>query len=156
MFDGNIVYDKRDFTIWEIEASVVNPFDKELRYVVSRWPAKSDMHVLSEESLHYQFYSPAEYKAFYEAHKDCIVDAPYELTNTDSHGDVHDEKLTFIHLITDDRFLYRYEYENDEGKHSKLIKLYLNDLSRYSDNVNGLFQMVYGITEFMEKPVNEW
>ena len=156
MYARNIIYDKRDFTIWEIEASVVNPFDKELRYVVSRWPAKSDMQVLSEESLHEQFYSLAEYKAFYEAHKDCIIDAPYELTNTDSRGDVHNEKLTFIHLITDDRFLYRYEYENDEGKHSKLIKLYLNDLSRYLDNANALFQMVYGITEFMEKPVNEW
>jgi len=156
MFDRNIVYDKRDFTIWEIEASAVDPFEKERRYVVHRWPTKSDRQVLSEESLHDQFYSLEEYKAFYEAHKDCIVDAPYELTNTDSRDDVHNEKLTFIHLITDDRFLYRYEYENDEGKHNKLIKLYLNDLSRYSDNVNGLFQMVYGITEFMEKPVNEW
>ena len=34
MYDRNLVYDKRDFTIWEIEASVVNPFEGERRYVV--------------------------------------------------------------------------------------------------------------------------
>lgn len=148
-------YSKKDFTIWEIDGSSQNLFDNVVRVRIQRWPTGTDAHVLTIEELCDKFYTLAEYKEFYEEHKDCVVNAPYEVIN-DPHDDIHDEKLTFVHLISDNLFLYKYEYADNDGHHDHLIKLTSKELSKYEDNKSSLFDMVNGLVLYLEQPINEW
>ena len=144
-------YSKKDFTIWEIEGWSQSAFDNVARVRIQRWPTGTDAHILTIEVLCDKFYTLAEYKEFYEEHKDCIVNAPYEVIN-----DPYDEKLTFIQLISDELFLYKYEYVDSDGHHDHLIKLPSKELSKYENNKSSLFDMVHGLVLYLEQPINEW
>ncbi len=153
MFTENdkFAYSKKDFTIWEIDGSSQNLLDNVIRVRIQRWPTGTDAHILTIGELCDKFYTLAEYKEFYEEHKDCIVNAPCEVIN-----DPYDEKLTFIQLISDELFLYKYEYVDSDGHHEHLIKLPSKELSKYEDNKSSLFDMVHGLVLYLEKPINEW
>ena len=153
--NGKFAYSKKDFTIWEIEGWSQSAFDDVARVRIQRWPTGTDAYVLTIEELCDKFYTLSEYKEFYEEHKDCIVNAPYEVIN-DPHDDIHDEKLTFIHLISDSLFLYKYEYVDSDGHHDHLIKLPSKELSKYENNKSSLFDMVHGLVLYLEQPINEW
>lgn len=153
--NGKFAYSKKDFTIWEIVGSSQSAFDDVKRIRIQRWPTGDDACIITVDELCNRFYTMAEYKEFYEAHKDCLVNAPYEITN-EPHDDIHDEKLTFVHLLTDERFLYKYEYVDNDGHHDHLIKLTTSELSSYMDNKSSLFDLVYGLAIYLEKPINEW
>ena len=144
-------YSKKDFTIWEIEGWSQSAFDNVARVRIQRWPTGTDAHILTIEELCDKFYTLAEYKEFYEEHKGCIVNAPYEVIN-----DPYDEKLTFIQLISDELFLYKYEYVDSDGHHDHLIKLPSKELSKYENNKSSLFDMVHGLVLYLEQPINEW
>lgn len=158
---GRFVYSKKDFTIWEINGWSTGTNDNVTKIRIQRCPTGIDACTLTTEELCDKFYTMTEYKEFYEEHKDCIVDAPYEVIN-DPHDDIHDEKLTFVQLISDRLFLYRYEYVDRKGHHDHLVKLKSEDLSKYAYNKGAiynkepLFDMVHGLVFYLEKPINEW
>lgn len=153
--NGKFAYSKKDFTIWEIDFWSHDVLDSAIKVRIERWPTCADAQTLSIGELCDKFYTLAEYKEFYEEHKNCLVNAPCEVIN-EPHDDIHDEKLTFVHLISDRLFLYKYEYVDDNGHHDHLIKLTSDELSKYENNKGCLFDMVRGLVIYLEQPINEW
>ena len=161
------IYSKADFTIWQIISHTVDNFAgfdpyTTHKFLVVRYPTGSDKKVLKIKELADQFYTLGEYSDFYERHKDSIIDAPYSVKHPGAREVFHeimvyDEELTFINCTDDDKFIYKYSYtDKDKVTYTKLVKLSSDDFVGHENDSEGLFSIVYGIIEFLEKPISEW
>lgn len=157
------IYSKSQLHIWQIELWTVNDFNPYAPTVrISRWPTGSDEKSYTLEELDKEFYPIWEYKQFYEDHKDMLCDIPvppskYESENNDA-DETYDKTLEFVQLVDGNKYLYKFSYtlRKDDSHHEKFMKLSIDDILRCETDKNMFMNTLYGVVEYMEKPVDEW
>ena len=170
-----LCYDKRDFTVWEYKilehpALRFDSLNDYYTFHVHRYPSAVDDMFLSEEDFGNRFYTDWDYRALYfnklNRMKLSVLKTPIpqEIIINDTphplqHGNVTDEKLTFMQMIKDDlnwHYLYKYEYCHtppgcgcDKVHNELMIELNADDLSL---DKSELFRFLYSIAEDEARP----
>lgn len=158
-----IIYSKSQLHIWQIELWTVNHFNPYAPTVrISRWPTGSDEKSYTLEELDKEFYTIWEYREFYNDHKDMLCDIPvppskFESENNDE-DETYDKTLEFVQLVDGDKYLYKFSYtlRENNSRHEKFMKLSIDDILRCETDKNMFMNTLYGVVEYMEKPVDEW
>lgn len=158
-----IIYSKSQLHIWQIELWTVNHFNPYAPTVrISRWPTGSDAKSYTLEELDKEFYTIWEYREFYNDHKDMLCDIPvppskFESENNDE-DETYDKTLEFVQLVDGDKYLYKFSYtlRENNSRHEKFMKLSIDDILRCETDKNMFMNTLYGVVEYMEKPVDEW
>lgn len=129
---------------------------------MSRWPTGSDKKGYNLKDLDKEFYTIWEYKRFYNDHKDMLCDMPvppskFESENNDE-DETYDKVLEFVQLVDEDKYLYKFSYtlREDDSRHEKFMKLSIDDIHECETNKNVFMNTLFGVVEYMEKPVDEW
>ena len=157
------IYSKSQLHIWQVESWIQDMFEKYDAVVrVSRWPTGSDEKAYKLEDLDKEFYPIWEYREFYNDHKDMLCDIPvppskFESENNDE-DETYDKTLEFVQLVDGDKYLYKFSYtlRKDDSHHEKFMKLSIDDILRCETDKNMFMNTLYGVVEYMEKPVDEW
>lgn len=157
------IYSKSQLHIWQVESWIQDMFEKYDAVVrVSRWPTGSDEKAYKLEDLDKEFYTIWEYREFYNDHKNMLCDVPvppskFESENNDE-DETYDKVLEFVQLIDGDKYLYKFSYtlREDNSHHEKFMKLSIDDILRCETDKNMFMNTLYGVVEYMEKPVDEW
>jgi hypothetical protein len=175
-----LCYDKRDFTVWECtileHPDLFSTSSNGYYYTfhVHRYPSAVDDMFLSKEDFSRRFYTDLEYHLLYfnklNRIKNHVLNTPIpqEVIINDTphpvyHGNVTDEKLTFMQMVKNDLnwyYLYKYEYCHtppgcgcDKVHNELMIELDADDLSL---DKSELFRFLYGIAENdVEPPLSE-
>jgi len=157
------IYSKSQLHIWQVESWRQDLFEKyDGTVLVSRWPTGSDKKAYKLEDLDKEFYTLWEYKQFYNDHKNMLCDIPvppskYESENNDE-DETYDKTLEFVQLIDGNKYLYKFSYtlRKDDSHHEKFMKLSIDDILRCETDKNMFMNTLFGVVEYMEKPVDEW
>lgn len=157
------IYSKSQLHIWQVESWRQDLFEKyDGTVLVSRWPTGSDRKVYKLEDLDKEFYTIWEYKRFYDNHKNMLCDIPvppskFESENNDE-DETYDKVLEFVQLVDGDKYLYKFSYtlREDDSHHEKFMKLSIDDIHECETNKNMFMNTLFGVVEYMEKPVDEW
>lgn len=155
------IYRKSDLHIFQIEifqTQRTNPMLErgDVRIMVTSWPVGDKTFYNSLADIDKEYFTPNEYKEFYESHKHSILDIPLNVKGFGVVDGIYDLELNFVQMIDDNRYLYKLSWmSNQDGQHETLIKLNQKDLVKVSEDKNYL-RTLYAVKEYMEKPVWEW
>lgn len=157
------IYSKSQLHIWQVDLwtkDMCEPYV--VTVIVSRWPTGSDEKTYKLEDLDKEFYTLEEYRRFYNDHKNMLCDVPvppskFESENNDE-DETYDKVLEFVQLVDEDKYLYKFSYtlREDNSRHEKFMKLSIVDIHECERNTNMFMNTLFGVVEYMEKPVDEW
>lgn len=157
------IYSKSQLHIWQVEMWMPDMFGQyDADVIVSRWPTGSDEKSYKLEDLDKEFYTLEEYRRFYNDHKNMLCDvlvppSKFESENNDE-DETYDKVLEFVQLVDEDKYLYKFSYtlREDNSRHEKFMKLSIVDIHECERNTNMFMNTLFGVIEYMEKPVDEW